>query len=158
MLHEEADYAHAHGGGRKALEYGIERGSDSRFSSVTFHALFTSHHLVSATKRRNLQQWSSALSLSGFAKVGYPGIIYAEGTQESVREYVDNVRAMQWLALRLRFIEPVPKDAGLVKSSPSRRRWSEFQKVGDDMEEMRRIGREKYVVEMGIGSAQSSRE
>ena len=34
-----------------------------------------------------------------------------------------------------------------------RRRWVELEKVGEVMEEMRRLGREKYVVEMGIGSA-----
>ncbi|KAG1738668.1 uncharacterized protein EDB91DRAFT_1054485, partial [Suillus paluster] len=43
------------------------------------------------------------LSISGFAKVGYPGIIYTEGAQENVEEFVANVKSMQWLALRVRF-------------------------------------------------------
>lgn len=119
--------------------------------NVLYHALFTSHHLISPTKRRNLQQWSSSLSISGFAKVGYPGVIYAEGIYENVQDLVDDIKAMQWLALRLRFMEPAPGGSGYANIP--QRQWKEFQKVGEVTEEMRRIGREKYVVEMGIGSA-----
>ncbi|KIK68413.1 hypothetical protein GYMLUDRAFT_68276 [Collybiopsis luxurians FD-317 M1] len=151
MLHEEADSRKA-----KASEaVSSELISDSKSvssSDALHHALFTSHHLVSPTKRRNLQQWSSSLFISGFAKVGYPGVIYAEGMRQNVEEFVDNVKAMQWLALKLRFMEPVPEDQGSGYGS-SKERWKEYQKVGEVTEEMRKIGREKYVVEMGIGSA-----
>ncbi|KAJ3854360.1 hypothetical protein EV368DRAFT_36908 [Lentinula lateritia] len=162
MLHEEADNIHvdretqflepksAH---QDALSL---RSSHCSSSKVMYHALFISHHLISPTKRRNLQQWSMSLSISGFAKVGYPGVIYAEGMQENIEEFVDNVKAMQWLALRLRFMEPVLEGVD-SHISASRRQWTEFQKVGDVMEEMRRIGRQKYVVEMGIGSAGTSK-
>ncbi|KAJ3999047.1 hypothetical protein F5050DRAFT_1088851 [Lentinula boryana] len=152
MLHEELD--------RKVSEtipaqgeVSSERSSNFILSNTIHHALFTSHHLVSPTKRRNLQQWSLSLSVSGFAKVGYPGVIYAEGTQENIEEFVDNVKAMQWLALRLRFMEPVPKEGGSGYDALGRPHWKEFQKVGDIMGEMRRIGREKFVLEMGIGSS-----
>jgi len=63
---------------------------------------------------------------------------------------VDNVKGMQWLGLKVRFVEQ------LDHPNMTRRRWIEFQKVGEVVEEMRRIGREKYVVEMGIGSLGSS--
>ena len=119
-----------------------------------YHALFTSHHLVSPTKRRSLQQWSASLSLAGFAKVGHPGVIYCEGARAQVEEFVSNVKAMQWLALRLRFIEPLPDEFRRVQAGDERRRrWVEFEKVGEVVDEMRQLGREKYVVEMGIGSA-----
>jgi len=55
---------------------------------------------------------------------------------------------MQWLALRVRFVEPV--DERVNESH-----WVEFQKVGEVVEEMKRIGREEFVLEMGIGSAGS---
>ncbi|KAJ3746629.1 hypothetical protein DFH05DRAFT_1486043 [Lentinula detonsa] len=152
MLHEELD-----GKASDTLlaqgEVVSERSSSSILSNTIYHALFTSHHLVSPTKRRNLQQWSLSLSVSGFAKVGYPGVIYVEGTQENIEEFVDNVKAMQWLALRLRFMEPVLKEGGSGYDALGRPHWKEFQKVGDVMEEMRRIGREKFVLEIGIGSA-----
>ncbi|KAI0354690.1 hypothetical protein OH77DRAFT_481040 [Trametes cingulata] len=116
--------------------------------SPRYHALFTSHHLKSPQKRRSLSQWSHELSLTGFAKVGYPGVIYCEGAKEDVEDFVSRVKSMQWLALRLRFIEPAPQARG-----DEFRQWKEFEKVGEVVEEMRRLGRESFVVEMGIGSA-----
>lgn len=123
-----------------------------------YHVLFTSHHLISPNKRRSLQQWSSSLSLTGFAKVGYPGVIYAQGDRQNIEEFVENVKAMQWLALKVRFIEPLQQLEGetapiLGDGIDGQPRWKEFQKVGKVVEQMRRIGREEYIVEMGIGSA-----
>jgi len=110
-------------------------------------------HLISPTKRRSFQQWASSSSLIGFAKVGYPGVIYAQGEHSSVEEFVDNVKTMQWLALKVRFVEPLHTEH-LSRQPPSEaRKWKEFQKVGEVVEEMRKLGREEYVVEMGIGSA-----
>lgn len=125
---------------------------DASDQPLRYHALLTSHHLISPTKRRNLQAWSSKLSIYGFAKVGYPGVIYCEGSQEDVEEFVGNIKAMQWLALKVRFVEPLPE--GVLTALHDRgRSWAEFEKVGEVLQEMRRIGRESYVVEMGIGSA-----
>lgn len=152
----------------------------SGYHHAQYHALLTSHHLISPTKRRNLQQWSSSFSVSGFAKVGYPGVIYVYGAQEFVEEFVGNVKAMQWLALRVRFVEALPPsvsgDAGQGEprhgASPAgtgnagdgggngcpssrdhpTRRWAEVEKVGEVVEEMKRMGREEYIVQMGIGS------
>ncbi|KAH7911617.1 hypothetical protein BJ138DRAFT_1006189 [Hygrophoropsis aurantiaca] len=120
-----------------------------------YHALLTSHHLKAPSKRRSLQQWSSELSISGFAKVGYPGVIYAEGAQDNIEDFVANIKAMQWLALRVRFVEPVePTGRAEEISFP---RWIELEKIGEVVEEMRKRGKEQYVVEMGIGSAASLR-
>ncbi|KAJ3511640.1 hypothetical protein NLJ89_g3980 [Agrocybe chaxingu] len=138
----------------------IHESEDSRLPHVgreIYHVLFTSHHLISPNKRRLLQQWSSSLSIVGFAKVGYPGVIYAQGERSNVEEFVSNIKAMQWLALKVRFVEPLPlelvnSDRGSGKLGEDQR-WKEFSKVGKVVEEMRRIGREAYVVEMGIGSA-----
>ncbi|KAJ7045148.1 hypothetical protein C8F04DRAFT_1388713 [Mycena alexandri] len=115
-----------------------------------FHALFTSHHLISPKKRRSLQQWSNSLSVAGFAKVGYPGVIYLQGAEGSVEEFVANVKAMQWLALRLRFLESLPS-----KDGDEAQGWTEFEKVGEAVEMMRRLGLEDWIVEMGIGSRTS---
>ncbi|CDO73388.1 hypothetical protein BN946_scf185013.g22 [Trametes cinnabarina] len=119
-------------------------------SSSRYHALFTSHHLKSPQKRRSLSQWAHELSLMGFSKVGYPGVIYCEGAREDVEDFVSRVKSMQWLALRLRFLESLPPAAGA--NEVSRREWKEFEKVGEVVGEMRAIGRERFVVEMGIGS------
>ena len=122
-----------------------------------YHVLFTSHHLVSPHKRRSLQEWSSALGLSGFAKVGYPGVIYAQGARDSVKEFAANVKSMQWLALRMRIVEPVDDGVGGTgyEDTGGKGMWREFQKVGEVVEEMKRLGREKYMIDMGIGNAKA---
>lgn len=117
--------------------------SQSKSESV-YHVLFTSHHLVSPTKRRNLQRWSSEHHLDGFAKRGYPGIIYAQGSKDGVEAFAENVKAMPWKALKTRFLEPLD---GLGDLSG----WSEVDKVGQVVEVMRKMGRGRYVTEMGIG-------
>ncbi|KII93023.1 hypothetical protein PLICRDRAFT_151445 [Plicaturopsis crispa FD-325 SS-3] len=119
--------------------------------ALHYHALLTSHHLVSPHKRRALQQWAAARALAGFAKLGHPGVIYAQGAQADVEAFVADVKGMQWLALRVRFVEPVQARAGVEAEAG----WQEFQKVGEVVEEMRRIGRAEYVLSMGIGSAGS---
>ncbi|KAF8956475.1 hypothetical protein BDZ97DRAFT_188208 [Flammula alnicola] len=135
------------------LELQSTRSSTQARENEPFHVLFTSHHLISPNKRRSLQQWSSSLSLTGFAKVGYPGVIYAKGERASIEEFVDNVKAMQWLALKVRFVEPLPARGSTPAAPGEPRTWKELQKVGEVVEEMRRIGREEYIIEMGIGSA-----
>ncbi|KAL1672776.1 hypothetical protein EV122DRAFT_294653 [Schizophyllum commune] len=150
LLHEDADRRST-----EATSSSSVRLTDTPSSpEPLFHALFTSHHLVSPTKRRNMQSWTASLNISGFAKVGYPGVIYAYGTKDAVEDFVDRVKGMQWLALRLRFLDALPEeeqDAG----RGAERRWGELQKVGEVVEEMRRLGREKYVTEMGIGTSGS---
>jgi len=110
-----------------------------------------------------MQHWSSQLGLtSGFAKVGYPGVIYAEGPREAVEEFVRNVKGMQWLALRVRFVEPVPvsdvKSESVTTTSqdPEHSRWMEVSKISEVLEQMRIRGRESLVTNLGIGV--SSRE
>lgn len=50
--------------------------------------------------------------MSGFAKVGHPGVICVCGARGDVEEFVGNVKAMQWRALRVRFVEALPLSGG----------------------------------------------
>jgi len=118
-----------------------------------YHALLTSHHLLSKTKRRQLQKWTSGLSLRGFAKVGHPGVIYCEGKQAHVEEFVSNVKGLQWLALHVRFVEPLEVDVVASTHIQDSRDWVEFEKVGKVVEYMRNIGREAFITQMGLGNA-----
>jgi hypothetical protein len=77
-------------------------------------------------------------------------VIYAEGSKESIEEFADNIKGMQWLALKKRFVEPLE---GIVRDNDYHLSgWKEFEKVGEVVEEMRRLGRGEYVLEMGIGA------
>lgn len=153
LLHAEAD---SKAQDEEAAVSSQAKSSPTNAGSSTepiYHALLTSHHLVSPTKRRDMQAWSSQLHVAGFAKVGYPGVIYCEGAQRSVEEFVANVKAMQWLALRVRFVEPLPVEMAEQSGAEEKKRWMEFEKMGEVVQEMRKLRRESYVVEMGIGSA-----
>lgn len=103
-----------------------------------------------------MQKWASDLSIHGFAKVGYPGVIYCEGEKADVDEFVSNVKAMQWLNLHLRFDEPLPvsttRNEGDSESS-SRSSWTELEKVGEVLDYMRKLNREAFVLDVGLGSA-----
>ncbi|KAF8131493.1 hypothetical protein EV363DRAFT_1398583 [Boletus edulis] len=116
-----------------------------------YHALLTSHHLVSPTKRRNLFHLSTHLVLAGFAKIGYPGIIYAQGDQEAVEAFVREVKGWQWLALRVRFVEPAPRSES--ESDGENTKWVEMTKIGEVLEWMRIRGREALVTDLGIGAS-----
>jgi len=98
-----------------------------------------------------LQQWASSLSLVGFCKIGHPGVIYAQGIGENINKFVQNVKSMQWLALRVRFVEALCDGESILSDGITP--WVEFEKVGKVVEHMRSIGREKYMLEMGIGIA-----
>lgn len=88
--------------------------------------------------------------------------MYCEGSQSDVEEFVDSVKAMQWLALRLRFIEPLESRYGRLSIKSSRhtleRRWIEFEKVGEVVEFMRQIERDNFVTGMGLGPPDPSSE
>jgi hypothetical protein len=110
-----------------------------------FHALLTSHHLKAPSKRRALAGWAAQHALAGFAKLGHPGVLYVSGARAGVEAFVRDTKALQWLALRVRFVEraPAPLEPG----------WVELEKVGEVVEWMRMRGLERFVIEMGIGSA-----
>ncbi|GMK53975.1 hypothetical protein CspeluHIS016_0105610 [Cutaneotrichosporon spelunceum] len=79
---------------------------------IPHHTLLTSHHLLSNTKRKNLLSLASQLSLTGFSKVGHPGVYYAIGEREDLEEWTREVKSWNWLALRVRVgIEPVLGEA-----------------------------------------------
>lgn len=81
-------------------------------------------------------------------------MIYAQGERDSVQQFAANVKSMQWLALRMRFIEPVDgEDGSGYGETGGKGTWRELQKVGEVVEEMKRLGREKYMIDMGMGNA-----
>lgn len=142
MLHEEYD-GHKPSGS-------AEMESLHTATDPVAHALLTSHHLKSPHKRRSLQQWSSELCLHGFAKVGHPGLIYCSGLESNVKEFVSRVKSMQWLALRVRFVDILPETG--VSPTEQQSCWTEMEKVGEVVDEMRKLGREAFVLDLGIGS------
>lgn len=128
---------------------------------ISHHTLLTSHHLLSPTKRKNLLALASQLSLTGFSKVGHPGIYYAIGEREDLEEWTREVKSWNWLALRVRVsVEPVPgaeeelqgsgRESG-ARGGKGRGDWVELEKIGEALEWLRKRGREKMLLDTGIG-------
>ena len=77
--------------------------------------------------------------MEGFAKAEYPGVTHAQGDPERIEDFVQKLKAMPWLALIVRFVEPLknnnhtgdhretkryhygksPARPGVLKTSPS---------------------------------------
>lgn len=142
-------------------------GGELQTSSPTpHHVLLTSHHLIAPSKRKDLVSLSSQLSLSGFAKTGHPGIIYAVGERDDLVEWLREVKSWQWLALRVRIApEPLPgwitftgsegnkgKESG-ARGGKGRGEWLEVEKVGEAVEWMKDRGRERLLTDLGLGVA-----
>jgi hypothetical protein len=122
---------------------------------------------------------SSQLGLVGFGKVGYPGIIFAEGDVDDLEEFsrevsrrilVSNkaqsaqklkldrdisvdpqVKSWQWLALRLRVLEADEK-ASRSDWEGRKGKWEELNKVGEAVDYLKKIDKEHLLLDVGIGS------
>jgi hypothetical protein len=60
------------------------------------------HHIKSSKKKASIAAWSGELSLRGFAKPGYPGVLFAEGAQGDVEEILRRMRSQRWKAMAVR--------------------------------------------------------
>lgn len=71
--------------------------------------LIYSHHIIGKEKRYDMIHLSSELQLSGFLKIGWPGIIIIEGIKESCQEFYNIIRRWQWqyLVVRGEIIEDI---------------------------------------------------
>ena len=120
------------------------------------HLLFTSHHLLSPTKRRLLSSLSSSLHLKGFGKVGYPGIIFAQGDLIDLEEFAREVKSWQWLALKLRVLEI--DTTGRKQDRPGRGEWEEVTKIGEALEWLKGVGKEYLLTDSGFGVNSSDKK
>ncbi|KAH8739730.1 hypothetical protein FG386_001437 [Cryptosporidium ryanae] len=55
-----------------------------------------SHHIRSKIKIKLIHDWADELSLGGFCKIGYPGIIIVEGPEECCLEYTRRLQRLRW--------------------------------------------------------------
>lgn len=91
--------------------------------------LIYSHHIISKTKRANMKQLGSYYKLTGYVKIGWPGIIIIEGTEKNCQDFYDEIKVWNWkyLVVRGEQQEKVGKGASL----DSLRRFDSFLEVSD---------------------------
>lgn len=64
--------------------------------------LIYSHHIISTKKRSDMRQLASELHLTGYVKIGWPGIIILEGLEDDCQTFYDTIRRWNWQYLVVR--------------------------------------------------------
>jgi len=76
--------------------------SISSAAKVLGRRLIYSHHLISKIKRGDMRDLASHYKLTGYMKIGWPGIIILEGEEDSCAAFYDHVRRWAWKYLVVR--------------------------------------------------------
>ena len=71
-------------------------------NSVLGRRLIYSHHIISKHKRADLQDLAVEYHLTGFVKIGWPGLIIVEGLEEDCQAFYDKIRRWRWQHLVIR--------------------------------------------------------
>ena len=71
-----------------------------------------SHHIIADSKRSAVCNWAAELKLSGFSKIGWPGLILVEGDEENCKIYVQSLQRLRWKMLVVRGEQQVKGDMG----------------------------------------------
>mmetsp|Transcript_8321 Transcript_8321/g.8484 ORF Transcript_8321/g.8484 Transcript_8321/m.8484 type:complete len:347 (-) Transcript_8321:191-1231(-) len=60
------------------------------------------HHIIASNKRKLVMEWAVQLGLSGFSKIGWPGVVLIEGTEAGCQEYVRQLQHLRWKQMVVR--------------------------------------------------------
>jgi hypothetical protein len=71
-------------------------------SLVLGRRLIFSHHIISKIKRRDIHDLVKHHRLTGYMKIGWPGILLIEGAEEDCIAFYDTIRPWQWQYLVVR--------------------------------------------------------
>ena len=71
-------------------------------SPVFGRRLIYSHHIIAKRKRTDLQALASEHKLTGFVKIGWPGLILIEGLEDDCQAFYDDIRRWSWQYLVVR--------------------------------------------------------
>jgi hypothetical protein len=88
--------------------------------------LIYSHHIIAKQKRADMRYLASHYKLTGYVKIGWPGIIILEGRDDDCNSFYDDMRRWNWKYLVLRG-EMQEK----VKDIESKRLFPTFLEVDD---------------------------
>ena len=74
------------------------------------------HHIKSLEKRKHIISQARAVSLRGFCKPGFPGVLVIEGPEVDCEDFIGAIRGLRWQAMDVRWqqklaSEPLPTTA-----------------------------------------------
>jgi hypothetical protein len=70
--------------------------------AVLTRILIYSHHIISKKKRADMKQLANKYNLTGFIKIGWPGLMILEGLNGACHEFYDEIRRWNWKYLVVR--------------------------------------------------------
>jgi hypothetical protein len=105
--------------------------SSDKAAAVLGRTLIHSHHIIGKKKRADMKDLASELTvkLTGYIKIGWPGLVIIEGDGLSCQQFYDRIRRWQWQYLVLR--GEMREELSANEQVDSRRKFSSFLEVDD---------------------------
>ncbi|KAK6530847.1 RWD domain containing [Arthrobotrys megalospora] len=89
-----------------------------RTAMIFSRVFFMFHHIRSKIKRKSIRTLAESMDIRGVCKHGYPGFLYVEGEESSIKTYVKEIKRMKWqsVEVRRREQETITDDVRINKS------------------------------------------
>lgn len=91
--------------------------------------LIYSHHIIAKKKRADIKTIAADYKLTGYMKIGWPGLLIIEGEEEDCNRFYDEIRPWSWQYLVIRGEQQEVVPTG--KSMEPLRRFANFMEVDD---------------------------
>lgn len=106
--------------------------NNSNDALVLGRRLIYSHHIISKIKRADIKSLASHYELTGYMKIGWPGLLIIEGKEEDCMSFYDEIRpwAWQYLVVRGEQQEAIRNNSA-SDSLDKHRKFHEFLEVED---------------------------
>lgn len=105
----------------ETAESNVNVGTASSSTVLLGRRLIYSHHIISKIKRGDIHNLTSHYKLTGYMKIGWPGIMIVEGLDEDCNAFYDEIRPWAWKFLVVR-----GEQQERVRDVDASRRFSEF--------------------------------
>lgn len=60
------------------------------------------HHIINGNKRKAIQRWAKELSIGGFTKIGWPGVMILEGQTDELEIFTKRLKQQRWQYMQVR--------------------------------------------------------
>jgi hypothetical protein len=103
--------------------------SSPSLPTVLGRRLIYSHHIISKIKRADIKALATDYNLTGYMRIGWPGLLIVEGLEEDCQAFYDDIRRWAWQYLVVRGEQQ--EGLGPNTSLDSQRRFQDFLEVED---------------------------